>query len=106
MIYGEQDYSALERDAYRRGDTVTAGIIAELQDALGAERSALADMEKERDEEAERANKAEEVLAERAADADRTFQAIDIVLAKCARFRHRAELETAIQEAYNSAVGA
>ena len=99
------DFNQLERDAYQRGDTALAGILAGADDAIRAQDADLAEMTTERDAEAERADKAEMQLENWRKVAEFRIEKVFTVLDQCKRVGGRAEIKAALQDLYDRLLG-
>lgn len=105
MQYTDRDLGAIERAAWQRGDSLVAELAALAEDVERDLQEQLDEKDKELEAEAKRANDAEGALRDRTQGIDRAFSALDAVLASCKRIAGRKELEAAIQDAYNAAIG-
>ena len=96
------DFALIERNAYQRGDMVVAQLAAVADDAKAEIEQANTEHEKELERESERAEKAEEGLADLQSAVQERLQAVDTILAECKRISKRAELEAALQAVYDA----
>lgn len=102
MIYTEDtDFSAIERAAWIAGNAQLAALAAAADDISTEAVQTREQLEKECEEWADKATKAEEALTELRAAVRERLEAVDAILAECQRISKRAELEAALQAAYN-----
>ena len=103
MIYTEDaDFSAIERAAWLAGNAQVAALAAAADDLAAQAVQERERLEKERDDEYDRAEAAKESLETMRVDLQRALQAVDDVLADCKRISKRAELEAALQSVYQA----